>query len=119
MNHKKDKNVTPDQLNHVFELVEDSLRAENILLPVEDSHYKDEEEVLKLPEHLCEPMFVLQRGKEVLENGLNGHTASRSDEFIENQLAQAARNGNQIPAEVLDRMHEDRNLAERKSNSSE
>ena len=116
MNHKKGKNTTPDQLNKVFELVEDSLRAENILLPTEETHYREEVEILSLPEHLRDPMAVLKRGQEVLANGLNVHVVDKQDDLIENRLAQAARNGSQIPSDILDRMHEDRDSVESDSN---
>lgn len=99
-------------MNQVFELVEDSLRAENILLPIEETHYKDEDDILPLPEHLKNPIAVLQRGKEVLIKGLNVHVSEAPDDHMENKLAQAARNGSKIPTDILDRMHADRDLIE-------
>lgn len=116
MNHKKSKNISEEQLNQIFELVEDALRAENILLPVDEAHYKEEDDILTLPDHLKDPMAVLKRGQELLETGLNVHIVEKSDARIENQLAQAARNGDAIPSSILERMHADRDLAENYSN---
>lgn len=116
MNHKKSKNISEEQLNQVFELVEDSLRAENILLPVDEAHYKEEDEILPLPDHLKDPMAVLKRGQELLATGLNVHVVEKPNARIENQLAQAARNGDEIPSNILERMHADRDLVENDSN---
>lgn len=116
MNRKKDKNATTDQLNQVFKLVEDSLRTEGILLPVEDAHCQQEEELLALPELFKDPMAVLARGREILANGLNVHISEDPDEHMENELAQAARNGSGISADVLARMHADRDSVESKDN---
>lgn len=111
MTNKKNKKVSPDQIEDMLSFVEMCLERSGILFPVEDE-YVDSIAAKKLPDHLKNSNDVLRMGARILERGIDVHVAFESDPNIEGALAAAARNGSSISEELLDRMHLDRDQAE-------
>lgn len=69
----------------------------------------------KIPDKFSDPIEILAKGKvDKIENYL-----SFSDEQVEENLAQAAREGSEIPDDVLKQMENDRRKAEGKGKSED
>jgi len=71
------------------------------------------ESPVTLPEGLTDPYAVLERPRRTIH--LGGQTGARPDTSVEHNLAQAAREGGEIPPEVRERMRNDRRAAEGKA----
>jgi len=71
------------------------------------------ESPVTLPEGLADPYAVLDRPRRTIHFGWQ--TGARHDTSVEQNLAQAAREGGEIPPEVRKRMQKDRRAAEGKA----
>jgi hypothetical protein len=115
--------VTPESIEHVFDVLDTAFRRTGVLLP------KDEKEVLaseseidlaeiELPDSLRDPQTTLEHGRRVLQKGFSIRPAPKTQSEASVALAQAARNGKETREDILDKMHEDRAAAERDSEKS-
>lgn len=113
MNTSSPNNRSPQSEDDFDETFHRSLRLNGFLFP----ETEDELERFKaciatdpkpLPTELRDPFAILDRGRIVFTKSLY----SADDDDIEENLAHAARDGGEIPAEVLKQMEEDRKNAE-------
>ena len=66
-----------------------------------------------IPEELRDPLAMLERGRRLLREGLRIPSSVTDSPVDDEQYRAAARNGIAIPEEVLARMHQEREEAER------
>ena len=120
MKKRKQKSVTPESIEQVYDVLDKALSRFGLLPPVkEDNEYFSELEIetanIQLPAGISDPQLMLEQGRKILKDGFSVQLAENnySEAFVE--LAQAARNGKEISEDILNQMHKDRAAAELQS----
>lgn len=118
-NQKKNPKATPELSEHEAEaLIYKAFNLSGAFLPqtpeeVEAAQANIDEERIELPPSLRDPLVVLDRAKKLAEILPFPARPAVDTETIEN-LACAAKNGSEIPPEVLARMEADEQEAKAK-----
>ena len=113
MRKQKKLSATSKEVDGAFGVLDDALRATGRILSTDEESVRQSDEHIDLesvtlPEALRDPMYVLQRGREILAHGFSSGHAGPPTSEAGRHLAHAARNGQAIPDEVRRRMHADR-----------
>lgn len=114
--------VTEEQIEHIFDVLDEALRGAGLLLAeTEEDILRSEPEIdfdIELPEHLRDIDSTLEYGRKVLHEGFSYRPVHNAQPETAAALAQAARNGKAIPEEILEKMQKDRDTAERDAEKS-
>lgn len=118
------KNNSKDEVENTKDLERNiyvTLRLKGLIIPITAQEVLDAEALMKdnmieLPEELCDPEAILNRSKQKLS--ITSSPLSSSNKEIEENLAQAAREEGIISPEIEERMRKDREVAEKKTKNA-
>lgn len=104
-------------LDKAFDALETALEATARILPTSEVTVLASDSLFRkrdLPESLKDPMKMLEWGRQIEARGLSfTRGSSQKQRTDETEFAMAARNGDGISKDLLERMHADRSRAEK------